>query len=116
MIVRGSLIHLHTTTITTKRGSTQLTTLRVVDDHSRPQHGGQPGARHSPTRYEVQFVDSKLFQWSTAIQERFTVGDDLLVYAEDTIRVQGDKDGASTLVVYGIDVGHATQPFARRVE
>lgn len=116
MIVRGALTHLHTTTLTTKRGSTQLTAMRVLDDHSRVQHGGQPGARPSPTRYEVQFVDSKLFEWSTALTSEFSPGDEVLVYAEDTVRVRDSADHEPTLVVYGIDVGHSTLPLARRAE
>lgn len=116
MIVRGAIAHVHATTITTKRGSTTLTTLRVVDKHSRAQHGGQPGARPSPTRYEVQFVDSKLFDWSSALSLEFTVGDEVLVYAEDTIRVQDGAAVPPTLVVHGIDLGHATESLARRRE
>lgn len=116
MIVRGALTHLHTTTLATKRGSTKLTTMRVIDDHSRVTHGGQPGARPSPTRYEVQFVDSKLFEWSTTLASEFSPGDDVLVYAEDTIRVRDTAEHEPTLVVHGIDVGHATLPLARKRE
>lgn len=116
MIVRGALTHLHTTTLSTKRGSTQLTCMRVLDDHSRVQHGGQPGARHSPTRYEVQFLDSKLFEWSTTLASQFRIGDEVLVYAEDAIRVRDAAEREPTLIVYGIDVGHSTLPLARRTE
>ena len=113
MIVRGVIAHLHTSPLTTKRGSTTLTAIRVIDDHSRLQHGGQPGSRPSPTRYEVQFVDSKLFKWSTAIESTFSKGDEILAYVDDTIRVQGNGDGPTTLIVHGIDLGISTQHRAR---
>ncbi len=114
MIVRGAVTHVHTTTITTKRGTTQLTALRVLDDHSRMQHGGQPGKSPSPTRYEVQFVDSKLYEWSEAIAAEFAPGDEVLVYADDSVRVTTSASGEATLVVHGVDLGHATLPLARR--
>ena len=114
MIVRGTITHLHATPLTTKRGSTTLTAVRVIDDHSRAQHGGQPGSRPSPTRYEIQFVDSKLFQWSAVIPSHFSNGDEILAYAEDEIRVRTADDGATTLIVHGIDLGHSTQSAARR--
>lgn len=114
MIVRGTIAHLHATPLATKRGSTTLTAVRVLDDHSRVQHGGQPGATHSPTRYEIQFVDSKLFQWSDAIQAQFAVGDEVLAYVEDEIRVRTADNGTPTLIVHGIDLGHSVQAGARR--
>src|SRR5699024_3214066 len=116
MIVRGAIAHIHSSALTTKRGSTTLTALRVVDDHTRVQHGGQPGSRPSPTRYEVQFVDSKQFQWSTALTAEFNVGDEVLAYVEDTVRVRtaNKSEAEPTLVVHGIDIGHSTQPGAQR--
>lgn len=114
MIVRGIITHLHVTPLATKRGSTTLTAVRVIDDHSRAQHGGQPGSRPSPTRYEIQFVDSKLFQWSAAIQTAFSNGDEILAYADDEIRVRTADDGAVTLIVHGIDLGHSSQSAAKR--
>lgn len=116
MIVRGIIAHLHTSPLTTKRGSTTLTAIRVVDDHSRLQHGGQPGSRPSPTWYEVQFVDSKLFKWSTVIEPTFSNGDEILAYVADTIRVRDVDDGAPTLVVHGIDLGMSIQHRARKGE
>lgn len=114
MIVRGTISHMHASAITTKRGTTTLTAVRIIDDHTRAQHGGQPGARHSPTRYEAQFVDSKLFEWSTALKARFSVGDEVLVYAEDTVRVQAADQAEPTVIIHGIDMGHSTQSSAHR--
>lgn len=114
MIVRGAVTHVHTSTISTKRGTTRLTSLRILDDHSRVQHGGQPGRDHSPTRYEVQFVDSKLHTWSEVLEEEFAPGDEVLVYADDAVRVSSSASGGATLVVHGIDLGHATSQLARR--
>lgn len=114
MIVRGEITHIHVATIPTKRGTTILTALRLVDDQAHARHGGQPASRPSPTRYEVQFVDSKLSEWSTAIEGSFNVGDDVLVYAEDEVRVDLKPDGSAILVVHGIDLGQATRAQARR--
>lgn len=114
VIVRGEITHLHTATISTKRGTTALTAIRLIDDQPRTLRGGQPASRPTPTRYEVQFVDSKLLDWSTAIKDRFRVGDDVLVYAEEEIRVDIKPNGAAILVIHGIDLGLATQAQARR--
>lgn len=114
MIVRGEIAHIHVAAIPTKRGTTILTALRVVDEQAHARHGGQPASRPSPTRYEVQFVDSKLSEWSTAIEKAFHVGDDVLVYAEDEVRVDIKPDGTAVLVVHGIDLGRATRAQAQR--
>lgn len=114
MIIRGHITHLHTAPLTTKRGTTTLTAIRVLDDHTHTTHGGQPGARHSPTRYELQFIDSKHFDWSTTLDLEFNPGDQILAYVEDTVRVQEAEGTPATLIVHGIDLGHSTQPEARR--
>lgn len=114
MIIRGAIAHIHTTDIATKRGSTVLTSVRVIDDQVRVKHGAQPGVRPSPTRYEVQFIDGKQFLWSEAIEDEFAIGDEILAHAEDEIRVRTTDGGVATLVVHGIDLGLSTLPVARR--
>lgn len=114
MIIRGTIAHIHATDIATKRGSTVLTSVRVIDDQVRVQHGMQPGVRPSPTRYEVQFIDGKQFLWSEAIRDEFAIGDEILAYAEDEIRVRTTDGGVATLIVHGIDLGLSTLPVARR--
>lgn len=114
MIIRGTIAHVHATDIATKRGSTVLTSVRVIDDQIRVQHGMQSGVRPSPTRYEVQFIDGKQFLWSEAIKDEFATGDEILAYAEDEIRVRVTDGGVATLIVHGIDLGLSALPVARR--
>lgn len=113
MVVRGTLTHIHVSSIPTKRGEAVLTSLRVVDDQAPRSHGSQPNGPPTETCFEIQFLDSKQARWSTTLAESFTPGDKILAYVEDSIRLKAVEGKAGLVNVRGIDIGLAFSAHAR---